>query len=325
MRFVVLLRCCRIIVASLILPAVPSALATDTAPYTASADFPLLISHGYTMEVAPAGYPPVRLYAEETGQGPTLLLLHGLGGSGYQFRRIMPELARRHRVITLDLRGFGRSDKPFDTHYSALDQAAHVREFIRRRGLAHITLAGHSFGGGVALALTLDLNRTRPGAISRLILMNAPAFPQPLSLAVSFLRKPVLPYLALNLIPSQITAQLSFSQDLGKFGHITETDVTRYAAPLAETGAVHALVATARHIVPANLPDLVRRYPTIRQPTLLVWCRSDPVVPLVTGISLKRMLPDARLRIIDGCTHVPPEETPGELLAHMQNFLGSGR
>jgi pimeloyl-ACP methyl ester carboxylesterase len=196
-----------------------------------------------------------------------------------------------------------------------------VKEFILRRGLHGITLAGHSFGGGVAIALTLDLNGTRPGAISRLILMNSPAFPQPLSLAVSFLRKPVLPYLALNLIPPQITAQLSLSGDMGNFGHITERDVASYASPLSEAGAAHALIATARRIVPDNLPGLVRRYPTIRQPVLLVWCRDDPVVPLVTGLALKRMLPQASLRIINGCTHVPPEETPGQLLAHMQRFL----
>ncbi len=83
------------------------------------------------------------------------------------------------------------------------------------------------------------------------------------------------------------------------------------------------MITTAQRIVPPNLPDLVRRYPTIRQPTLLVWCRRDPVVPLVTGISLKRMLPRARLRIIGECTHVPPEESPGELLMHMQMFLSS--
>jgi pimeloyl-ACP methyl ester carboxylesterase len=298
--------------------------AAESAPYTAQADAPTVATRAYTVTVQPPGYPAVKLYAEETGHGPPLLFLHGLGGSGYEFRRIARSLAVNHRVITLDLRGFGRSDKPFDQSYSALDQAAHVKDFIRRRGLSRITLAGHSFGGGVALALVLDLNRTRPGLVSRLVLMNSPAFPQPLSLAVSFLRKPVLPYLALNLIPPQVTAKLSFSNDFGSYGHITESDVASYATPLQETAAAHALITTARRIVPDNLPELVSRYPSIRQPTLLVWCRRDPIVPLVTGISLLRMLPHARLRIIEGCTHVPPEETPGELLVHLHSFL-SGR
>jgi pimeloyl-ACP methyl ester carboxylesterase len=322
MRSVTLLRFLLLTIAGL-LAVTDAALAEDRATYTALAGLPGTRSQGYSIAIAPPGYPAVELYAEETGRGPTILFLHGLGASGYALRRIIPSLAATHRVITLDLRGFGRSSKPFDQHYSALDQAAHVKEFIRRRGLTAINLAGHSFGGAVAIALALDLNRTQPQLISRLILMNAPAFPQPLSPAVGFLRTPVLAHLALNLIPPQITAQMSLSNDMGNFGHITDDDVARYATPLGESGGAHALITTAQRIVPPNLPDLVRRYPTIRQPTLLVWCRRDPVVPLVTGISLKRMLPRARLRIIGECTHVPPEESPGELLMHMQMFLSS--
>lgn len=294
---------------------------TSHAPYMAIAGHPEARTDAYKVVVQPPGYPPVALYVEETGRGAPLLFLHGLGASGYALRRLMPDLIRNFRVITIDLRGFGRSDKPFDQYYSALDQAAHVREFIRRRGLTGITLAGHSFGGGVAIALTLDLNRTEPGRISRLVLMDAPAFPQPLSTAVGFLRTPVLPTLALNMIPSYITARMSLSSDMGNFGHITDTDIASYALPLSEPGAAHALVTTAHRIVPPNLPDLIRRYPTIRQPTLLIWCRKDPIVPLVTGIALRRILPRARLRIIDGCTHVPTEEAPGELLMHMQMFF----
>ena len=291
--------------------------------YTSIPGVPEAGTQGYSIELAPAGYPTVRLYAEETGRGRTVLFLHGLGASGYEFRRIIRPLARTNRVITLDLRGFGRSDKPFDQNYSAFAQAAHVAAFIRRRGLTDITLAGHSFGGAVAIALTLELNRSRPGLISRLILMNSPAFPQPLSAAVRFLRSPLAPYLALNLIPPRITAQLALSKDMGNYGHITETDITTYATPLRDPAAAHALISTAQNVVPANLPDLVRRYPTIRQPTLLVWCRADPVVPLITGLSLKRMLPQSQLKIIDNCTHVPPEESPAQLLGHIKGFLAS--
>ena len=321
MRITALLRECRFAVLIASIFSAQPAIAADIATYTAHAGFAHLGSRGYMIEVAPPGYPPVHLYAEETGSEPTILLLHGLGASGYVFRRIVPELARSHRVITLDMRGFGRSDKPFDQHYAALDQAAHVKAFITQRGLRSITLAGHSLGGGVAIALALDLNQTHPGLLSRLILMNSPAFPQPMSRAVGFLRTPIIPYLALNLLPPKITAQMSLSRDLGNFNHITEADIARYAMPLREAAAAHALITTAQRIVPDNLPELVRRYPSIQQPTLLIWCRDDPVVPLVTGISLKRMLPHAQLQIFNSCTHVPPEESPGELLGHMRDFL----
>jgi pimeloyl-ACP methyl ester carboxylesterase len=275
----------------------------------------------YTVDVAPPGLPPTRLYAEELGSGPPVVLLHGLGGSGYTWRYMVPGLAQHHRVIAIDLKGFGRSDKPYDQSYAALDQAAYVRAFLEQRGLRGITLVGHSFGGAVAMALTLDLNRSQPDRISRLVLMDTPAFPQELSPTVQLLRKPVLPMLALSILPPLVVAQLSLINDDGAFAHLTPNDVSMYAAPLADPGAAHALVTTAQRIVPENFDALIRSYPSIKQKTLLLWCRNDTVVPVRTGVQLVRTMPNARLQLIETCGHTPPEENPGAATAHILRFL----
>ncbi len=295
--------------------------ASILASATATAAGRTVLPSTYTIEAAPPGLPPVRLYAEELGSGPPLLLLHGLGGSGYTWRYMVEGLARNHRVIALDLKGFGRSDKPYDQHYAALDQAAYVRSFLEQRGLRGITLVGHSFGGAVAMAVALDFNRGQPDRIGRLVLMDTPAFPQELSPTVQLLRKPVLPMLALSILPPLIVAQLSLINDDGAFAHLTPNDVSMYAAPLADPGAAHALVTTAQRIVPENFAALVRRYPTIRQKTLLLWCRNDTVVPVSSGVQLERMMPHARLELIDGCGHTPPEENPRAATAHILRFL----
>jgi pimeloyl-ACP methyl ester carboxylesterase len=278
-------------------------------------------SQKYMADAAPPGLPPVRLYAEELGTGPTVLLLHGLGGSGYTWRYMVTALARHHRVIALDLKGFGRSDKPYDQHYAALDQAAYVRAFMEQRGLRGITVVGHSFGGAVAMALALDLNRHGRDRINRLVLMDTPALPQTLSPTVRLLRKPVLPMLALSLLPPLIVAQLSLINDDGAFAHLTQTDVSMYAKPLGDAGAAHALVTTAQRIIPENFELLIRRYPSIQQKTLLLWCRNDSVVPVTTGLQLARMMPSARLQLIERCGHTPPEENPGAATAHILRFL----
>jgi pimeloyl-ACP methyl ester carboxylesterase len=275
----------------------------------------------YTVETAPPGLPPARLYAEEMGSGTPVLLLHGLGGSGYTWRYMVSALARHHQVIALDLKGFGRSDKPYDQKYAALDQAAYVQAFLEQRGLRGITLVGHSFGGAVAMVLALDLNRHQPDRISRLVLMDTPAFPQPLSPTVRLLRKPVLPLLALSILPPLVVAQLSLINDDGAFAHLTPNDVSMYAAPLADPGAAHALVTTAQQIIPTNFNALIRHYPSIKQRTLLLWCRNDTVVPLATGVQLARMMPHARLQLIEGCGHTPPEENPSAATAQILRFL----
>src|SRR5262249_4372705 len=108
---------------------------------------------------------PLRLWLEEDGKGNPILLIHGVGGSTYSWRKILGALARTHHVISVDLKGFGHSDKPFDRAYGLLDQVLLLKRLINRRGLHDVTLVGHSLGGGVALALTLALNATEPGAV----------------------------------------------------------------------------------------------------------------------------------------------------------------
>ncbi|MGD9784729.1 MAG: alpha/beta fold hydrolase [Hyphomicrobiaceae bacterium] len=274
----------------------------------------------YDAMVQPAGAPPVRLHVEEWGSGPPLLLLHGLGASTYTWRRIAPALGRRHRVIALDLRGFGKSDKPFDQLYGAADQARHVVDFIRRSGLGHIDLAGHSFGGAVALLVTLELNRSKPGTVRRLVVMDAPAFPQDPTAFVSFLQQPVLPYAVLTLLPPELPTSLAISNER-KSGGADAEDVANYARPYYEAGARHALIATARHIVPPDWRRIVARYRSIRQPTLVVWCDHDHVVPLSTGQRLAKALPRGRLAIVRGCEHSPQDERPEALLPLLTAFL----
>ena len=75
------------------------------------------------------------------GQGASpLLLIHGFGTSTYTWRHIAPELAQTHRVIAVDLKGFGKSDKPFDSRYSVFDQAELLAELIEERRICAISL-----------------------------------------------------------------------------------------------------------------------------------------------------------------------------------------
>lgn len=275
----------------------------------------------YSAPVAPKGAPQVNLHVEEQGAGPPLLLLHGLGASTYSWRHVMPALARTHRVIALDLRGFGRSDKPFDQRYSAADQASHVLAFIARRGLERVTLVGHSFGGAVALLTTLELNARAPGTVGRLVLLDVPAYPQQPTAFVEFLRRPVLPYALLSLVPPELATAAALTSERND-GKLNMADVFAYAAPYYEAGARHALISTAEQLRPANWRRIVARYPSIRQPTLIVWCDHDHVVPISSGQRLARAMPNARLEVIAGCEHSPQDERPAALLRLIGGFIG---
>ncbi|MEQ8824914.1 MAG: alpha/beta fold hydrolase [Filomicrobium sp.] len=273
----------------------------------------------YLIGLKAPGQGTVRLYAEEHGRGRPVLLLHGLGASTFTWRNIIPTLARRHRVIALDLKGFGRSEKPFTQAYSPYDHANLVLAFIRKRGLRNITIVGHSFGGAIAMMVTLRLNETNPGRVRDLVLMNAPTYPQPRTKFIDFMNAPVLPYAALMMVPPVLSTWLSLDEIQAR--KLSRQEVRGYADPFYDSAARHALITTARRIEPKHVDSLIARYPTVRQRTLIIWCEADHTVPLATGQRLVHELPNARLKVLTGCGHVPQDERPKAVKRLITAFL----
>lgn len=264
---------------------------------------------------------PLRLWVEERGRGKPILLIHGLGANTYTWRKLAPALARTHRVIAVDLKGFGRSDKPFDDAYGALDQAALLKRLIARRGLTDLTLVGHSLGGGVALVLAYDLNRSRPGTVRRLVLLSSIAYRQELPPSLALLQVPVVAQLGAFTLPAEVLIYQALQDVYYDPAKITREQVQAYAAPLYEPAARHALLKTVEQIVPPHLSRLVALYRTIRQPALLVWCAEDAIVPLWVGRKLARDLPNSRLAVMRGCGHAPQEEVGARTLALVRRFI----
>jgi pimeloyl-ACP methyl ester carboxylesterase len=264
---------------------------------------------------------PLRLWVEERGRGEPILMLHGFGATMYTWRYVAPALAHTHRVVTVDLKGSGRSDKPFDDGYRVLDQVALLKRLIDHRGLTDLTLVGHSFGGGVALALALDLNQTRPAALKRLILIDSIAYQQRLPLFIQLLQAPVVAQIGMYAVLPEIESYEGLYAAYHDPNKITLGAVRAYALPLYQPGGRYALLKTAEEIIPANLSALIERYPTIHQPAQLIWCAEDPIVPLWVGRKLARHLPDAHLSVLRSCGHAPQEELPLQTLRLMRKFL----
>ena len=274
----------------------------------------------FRKEIVEAGGASVALYAEETGEGPPILLLHGLAASTFTWRYLVPEFARKHRVIALDLKGFGRSDKPEDQAYSATAQAALVVAFIRKRGLESVTLVGHSFGGAVAVRVALLL-KAEPKRLAKLVLIDTPAIPGSLPRYYDFVRVPGALELLLAPFSPEFLARQVLEGARGSRRGITDADIKGYAAPYYDAGAKHAFVATARAIVGDKDPTVVERLRTLDVPALLIWCRDDDIVPLSAGKRLADTMPKATLKTLRGCNHLPQDQRPEALLALMRPFL----
>jgi pimeloyl-ACP methyl ester carboxylesterase len=265
---------------------------------------------------------PVRLYYTDEGKGPPLLLIHGFGASTYTWRHIAPELALTHRVIAVDLKGFGQSDKPFDGRYSVFDQAALIAQLIEDMDLRNLTIVGHSFGGGVALRLALEADQRFAGRIAKLVLLDSIAYPQNIPVFFRLLDMPLVSHLGVRMVPPSVQTRVALRIAYFDDSKIDPDEVETYAAPLKTAAGKHAIIHSARQIMPEDLAQISERYKSIELPTLILWCDHDRIVPLEVGLKLRRSMPNSTLRLVEDCGHMPQEEQPASTLRLIKGFLG---
>jgi pimeloyl-ACP methyl ester carboxylesterase len=278
----------------------------------------------------PVSYQPVgigddavKLAVHETGKGPPLILLHGLGASSYTWRKVIPELAKNHRVIAIDLKGFGKSDKPLDSRYSLLDHARLIEDFILRRKLRNVTLTGHSYGGGVALAVALNLKDGGYDHVSRLILIDSIAYRQPLPFFFQVLKTPFIGEIGISIIPPEVQMGRALTIAYHEDDKVTDETIDAYASSLRSEGGRHALLYTIDQLDPDLADQFSRRYAELKQPALVIWCGHDKIVPLPYGRRLARDLPNADFNLIPDCGHIPHEEQPEATINAIRSFAAS--
>ena len=265
---------------------------------------------------------PVKLYYEEQGKGPPLLLIHGFGASTFTWRFVAPELAKTHRVIAVDLKGFGQSDKPFDERYSVVDQAELLAQLIEEKDLRNLTLVGHSFGGAVALLLALQANQRLDGRITKLVLLDSIAYPQQIPVFFRLLDVPLVSQIGVRMVPPTVQTRVALEIAYFDDSKIDAAEIETYAAPLKTAAGKHAMIHSARQILPEDIAQLSESYKAIELPTLILWCDHDRIVPLEVGLRLRRTLPNSTLRLVEDCGHMPQEEQPASTLALIKGFIG---
>jgi pimeloyl-ACP methyl ester carboxylesterase len=266
-------------------------------------------------------YQGVRINYYEAGQGPPVILLHGFGASAYSWRFLGPALAKDHRVLTIDLKGFGLSAKPEDGKYAISDQADMVAEFIRARDLHDLVVIGHSMGGGVTLMTYFKVREQDPARIKKLVLIDSAGYPQKMPWFIWLAKAPVLGSVGGKLVsPRFATAQVLRKCYYNK-DKITDEQIDTYAYYGSLPGAREALVATAQQIAPEDIEAVTARYNTISVPVLIIWGAEDEVVPLSVGKQFKQDIPNSELVILPQCGHMPPEEEPGETTRLAKEFL----
>ncbi len=261
----------------------------------------------------------------KVGRGPVLLLLHGVGCDHRTWDPVVERLARKHTVIVPDLLGHGESDKP-RADYSLGGYANGMRDLLSVLGIRHVTVVGHSFGGGVAMQFSYQF----PDMCDRLVLVASgglgrevtpslravtlPGFTQVMGVwslpGIRHLNSAVLRVLAASGLPR--------TRDMAEVARVFES----LADPRAR--------AATRHVV-RGVIDLRGQVVTMRDraylaagmPMCVVWGAEDRVIPVAHAENGRALVPWARVEVLPDSGHFPHKDHPELFARIVEEFVAT--
>ena len=262
-------------------------------------------------------YKGILIRYRDTGEGRPFILLHGFGGSSYSWRYLAPFFSKTHRVILIDLKGFGLSDKPLDDAYSLADQCAIIKQFIKENDFKNLILGGNSYGGEIALRTFLDLQEQGTNPIVKLIVIDSPPYYEENIIGRELLEIPLLKKIVRRILPKESIVKFVLTNAFHDVSKISREDIRTYASHLNHPGSHHALLETAKRLIhPIN-----DGYKDINIPVLIIWGEKDKISPLSNGEKLSKIIPKSTFVTIRNCGHMPQEECPKETIDIISRFI----
>lgn len=246
----------------------------------------------------------------DLGAGPPVILIHGFGGSMWQWEYQQQSLAQHVRVLTLDLPGSGLSDKP-DIEYLPDQMLDFLTGFMDALQLPKATLIGNSMGAGLAIGMALN----HPNRVDKLVLIGglparvmdhlaSPSFRRAMetrapSWLVSFGN-----WLFGRFATESVLKEIVYDHTL-----LTPAVIDRSNHNRRRPGIIKPIMAV-RQALPLWERNFAPRLATIAHPTLIVWGEQDRVFPLAVGEALHQTIPRSQFVLIPHAGHLPQWERP---------------
>ena len=255
------------------------------------------------------------------GEGPPVVLVHGLAGNWQNWLENIPRLAQERRVIAPDLPGFGESDRPAG-EISMSGYGRTVDELCERLGLGEVALVGNSMGGFVAAETAIQF----PERVERLVLVSAAGIT-----SSNLRREPVMVWgRAAMMAGSRGAAEKHMAIARPRLRYLVFSTIMRHPSLIApemlwemSSGAGRSAFRPALEAILDY--DYRDRLPEIRSPTLVVWGGDDMLVPVEDAAEYERQIPEARRIVLKDTGHVPMIERPRTFNDHLIEFLSEPR
>jgi len=258
----------------------------------------------------------LQVHYTENGTGDRhLILLHGFRAHTYTWRHLVaPLVAAGYHVWTIDLIGYGLSDKPDHVPYSFDFFIEQIYAFLEDQKISQAHVIGNSMGGGLALSLAT----TYPEKVRSLTLISALGYPIEMPLYLSLGRhfnRIWVHFLGPTMIRSGLR-QIIFKRET-----VTDEQVEAYSLPYRFPGGALASVLTLRKFDNQHLIELGQKYPSLTQPMLVIWGEHDTLLPVSHYEKFCQDFPQAHRLLIPHCGHLAQEEEPQQVADALLEFL----
>jgi pimeloyl-ACP methyl ester carboxylesterase len=260
-----------------------------------------------------------RLYyyaAGTRGAGEPVVFLHGFPTSGHLWSDVVPLMPPGHRLVVVDLLGYGRSDRPLNRHVDVRAHAERIVELLDQLRIAKACIVGHGIGGGIAQSIAIR----HPSRVSRLCLVDSVAFDRWPTIEARIARAtlPLTRFLPPSLLVGVLRRDLSRGY---RDGERATHSMDLYLRPFLSEDGRDALVAHIRALTTDETRELGGQLSQIAAPTSIVWGQGDRVIPLWVAKRLQHAIPAATLDVIPGARHFTPEEAPRQVADAIAQLL----
>ena len=261
------------------------------------------------------------------GEGPLVLLIHGMAGSASTWKQVMPALSERFTVLAPDLLGHGDSEKS-KGDYSLGAMASTLRDLIVALGYKRATVVGQSYGGGIALQFAYQY----PERCERLVLVNAGGLGSEVN---PVLRLLTMPGSAAILLVATAPPVRRIVEMIGRIALRKKLDTAtvipelwRSYTSLGNVEARRAFLRTLRAVIDRR-GQAVSAHDKLHlaagMPTLIIWGEEDGIIPVEHAHAAHALIRGSWLEIIEGVGHYPHCEAPDRFVTALTEFIESTR
>ncbi len=256
-----------------------------------------------------------------------VLFIHGFGLTLHSWEYIKHKFnKKKYKLILIDLKGCGFSDKPKNSDYSINEQANIVLNLLKHLKIKNVKIISHSYGGTVTLYLHYLINKKKYNLnIVKTVLIDVPAYNNFTPFFMKILKNTFLNFVFLKIFPAKFMSKLILKNTFYNKSKAIKKLLPQYNYFFKLRGYDEALTQLSKQLIPNEFRKVIESYSKIISPVLIIWGDNDDLINISQGIQLNKNITNSSFEIIKKCGHVPHEEHPEKTFNLINAFFNYER